>query len=109
MRAEAALLLIAVAMIVIIIEAGLADADHAGVLGRSYEFGGIDVGMLVGLVRMNADRRPDVRLALRRADDVGPFALAGRDVEHRRHPPLPRTRQHRRLLLDEPRIVEVTM
>ena len=42
---------------------------------------GAEIGMRVGLVRMDADAGPDVRLALGDGDDVVPLALARRDVE----------------------------
>ena len=38
---------------------------------------GAEVGMGVGLVRMNADAGPDIGLALGDGDDVAPFASAG--------------------------------
>ena len=72
----------AVAMVVIIIEAGLLDADHLQVAGLGGEMSSLRVGMEVGLVQVDADRRHDVILALRGADHRIPFAGAGRDVEH---------------------------
>ena len=75
----------------------------------STEPGGVDVGMQVGLVGMDADRRHDVILALGRADHRVPFAGAGRDVEHEVDPGRPRPRQHRRLVLDQALIVEVAV
>ena len=39
------------------------------------------IGVLVGLVRVDADARPDVGLALGGGDDPLPFAAPGRDVE----------------------------
>ena len=73
MRAEARLLPVAVAMVVIIIEPALADADDARMRGALDQLGGVDIGMLVGLVRMDADRRPDIGLALGGGDARRPI------------------------------------
>ena len=37
--------------------------------------------MRIGLMRVNADRRPDIVIRLGGGDDVTPLALLGRDVE----------------------------
>ena len=64
MRLEALALRRAVGLVVIIIEPALADRDHARMVGGLDQRRGAEVGMGVGLVRMDADARPDVGLAL---------------------------------------------
>src|SRR3546814_1532773 len=60
MGAEAALLPFPVAMVVIIIQAGLSYADDARMGCALDQLRGIDMRMLVRLMRMDADGRPDV-------------------------------------------------
>ena len=60
MRAEALALGGAVGLVVIIIEPALADRDHARVRRRLDQRRGAEVGMGVGLVRVDADAGPDV-------------------------------------------------
>src|SRR5438309_2571652 len=69
----------------------------------------LHVGMGVRLVRMDADRRPDVILSLGDANDVIPLALPRRDVEHRPHPGRARPGEHTLLILDEALIVQMAM
>jgi hypothetical protein len=53
---------VARAQVVVEIEAALADAHHPRVGGHAHQGGGVEVGGLLSLVRMGADRAPDVRL-----------------------------------------------
>src|SRR5207253_411579 len=62
MGAKAGTLSFTVAVIVIIIETGLADADHALMRGTLDQRGSLYVRMLVRLVGMNADRGPNIGL-----------------------------------------------
>ena len=73
------------------------------------ELGRIDIGVLVRLVRMDADGGPDVGLALSGGDDVVPLALAGRDVEHGGDTRGAGARQHGLLLLGDAFVVEVAV
>src|SRR4051794_25259012 len=63
MGPEARALPLAVAMVVIIIEAALADPDHPRMRRALRQQACVDVRMPVGLVRMDSDRGPDVGLA----------------------------------------------
>ena len=108
-RAKARLLPRAVAMVVIIVEAAFADTHHARVLRAFDQLGGIDMRMRVRLMRVDAHRRPDVRLALGGGDDRIPFAFARGDVEHRGDAAFPRPRQDRRLILGQPLVIQVAM
>jgi len=99
----------AVAMVVIIIEAGFTDPDHSGMTRRLDQLGRIHVRMLVRLVRMDADRRPDVGLTLGDGDHFIPFALACRNAEHARHAARAGAFDHRCLVLDQPLIIEVAV
>ena len=108
-RAEAAALPLAVAVIVVIIQAAFADPDHARMRGAGDELGGVDMCVLIGLVRVDADGRPDVRFALGGGQHLVPFALAGGDVEHRRDAARPGTGEHGGLLLDKTLVVQMAM
>src|SRR3546814_5609106 len=56
-----------------------------------------------------ADARPDVAVRLGRGEHRVPFALARRDVDHRRHTARTGACQHRVLLLGKSLVVEVTV
>jgi len=77
--------------------------------GALDQLGGVDIGMLVGFVRMDAHRRPDIGLALGNAQHVVPFAFARRDIEHRGNARRPSRRQHLALPLGQTLIVQMTM
>ena len=109
MGAKACLLPGAVALVVVIIEAGLADADHARVRGRVDQAGGVGVGVVVCLVRVDADRRPDVGLAVGERDDGVPLRDAGADTKHRPDPGSAGAGDDPGLILDQPGIVQVTV
>ena len=109
MRLEPLALRRAVGLVVKIIEAALADRDDARVVGRLDQRCGAEVRMGIGLVRVDADARPDVRLALGDGDDVAPFALAGRDVEEAGDAAFAGVLKHFGLTFDEAFVVEVAM
>src|SRR6478672_12602427 len=81
MRLEAFALRRAVRLVVIIIEAALADSDDTRMIGRLDQCSGAKIRVIVGLMWMDADAGPDVVLTFGQGDDVAPFALSGRDVE----------------------------
>jgi hypothetical protein len=76
MRREALALGGAVRLVVIIIEPAFADRDDLGVRGAFDKGGGAEIRVRVGLVRMNADARPDVAMPLGGGEDVAPLRLA---------------------------------
>jgi hypothetical protein len=96
-------------MIVVEIEPGFADADDAGVPRLGDERCGLHVGMRVGLVRVDADGSPHVPFPLRDGDDLIPFALPRRDVEHRLNARRAGAGEHALLVVDQALIVEVAM
>src|SRR3546814_9798036 len=49
-----------VALVVIIVEPGLADADDAWMRGAFHQLAGVDGGVLIGVVRVDADAGPDI-------------------------------------------------
>ena len=77
MRLEALALRRAVGLVVIIIEPALADRDHARMVGGLDQRRRAEVGMGVGLVRVDADAGPDVGLALGDGDDRRPIRAGG--------------------------------
>ncbi len=60
-------------------------------------------------MRVDADRSPDVALALGEPDHLAPFACARGNVEHRGHARRARALERRGLLLGQALIVEVTV
>src|SRR4051794_33094139 len=70
-----------VRLVIKIVQPALANRDHARVIRALDQSSSAEIGMGIGLVRMDADARPDVLIALRDGDDVAPFALPGGDVE----------------------------
>ena len=106
---EQVLLNLPVRMVVIVVEPGLADADHARVRSGFQKRGLAQIGMTIGLVRMDADTGPDIAFTLGRGDDVGPFALAGRDVEKSAHARLSRAPENLGLIFDQALVVEMAV
>ena len=49
-----------VVALVVVVEPGLADGDAFGMGGEPHEVGGLDVQFLVRVMRMRADRAPDL-------------------------------------------------
>ena len=109
MRAKQGLLRGAVGMVVIIIEAGLADGHHPGVRRSLQQNPLAHIGVFIGLMRVDADAGPDIRLLFGKGDDIGPFALAGGDVQEAADACRARARQHGLLLFDQPLVIEVAM
>src|SRR6478736_6088367 len=109
MRAEQRLLHLAVGLVVIIVESGLADADHFGMVGSLEQYRLAKVGVLVGLVRMNADAGPDVWLALGSADHPVPFATARGNIEKSADSGCPRPFENPWLVFGEAFVFEVAV
>ena len=81
MRLEPLALRFAVGLVVVIIEPAFADRDHPRVVGGLNQRGRAEIGMGVCFMGVNANTRPDVRVALGDRDDIVPLALARRDIE----------------------------
>ena len=109
MRAEAGALTIAVRMVVIIVEPGFSDRDDTAVRRLCDELGSVDIGMGIGLVRVDAHRGPNVGILLCRCNHLIPFTLARRDVEHSLDAGCTGTRERTRLIIDEPFVIQVTV
>src|SRR3546814_11074678 len=63
--AEAAFLLLAITVVIIIIKAGFPDADDLRMASAGLQLGGIHFRMRVSFMRMNANGRPYIGVALR--------------------------------------------
>ena len=98
MGAEALLLLVARAVLVVEIEAGLADADDLGMARRLDQAVGRALPLLLGLVRMDADRAPDVVVALGDGAHLLELVEPRADRQHARHAGRAGARQHARLV-----------
>lgn len=109
MAAKQALLCFAIGMLVIIVETGLTDPDHLGVVDGGAQPVLVHMLVLVRIVRVDPDAGEHVVIALSGGDDVVPFALAGRDVEKASDTGLPRAIEHGVLLLDEALVIEVAV
>ena len=109
MRPEPLALRGPVGLVVIIVEPAFADRDHARMRRRLDQRRRAEVGMRIRFVGMNADARPDIGMALGRADDVVPLLLAGRNIEKTATPARPGSRQHFLLPLGEALVIEVAM
>ena len=91
------LLRVARAVVVVIVEPGLADRHHLGMTRARDQLVGRDVELLVGMVRMRADRAEDVGKSLGDGEQLGVPLDPGRDRDDaRRRPPLARARPWRR-------------
>src|SRR3546814_11878002 len=80
--AEAAFLLLAITVVIIIIKAGFPDADDLRMASAGLQLGGIHFRMRVSFMRMNAHGRPYIGVALRSGQHRIPFIFARRNVEH---------------------------
>src|SRR5262249_38931761 len=109
MRLEALALCATVGFVVIIIEAALADRNHAEMVRSFDERRCPKIGVSICFVRMNAYARPDVRMALRHANDVTPFLPPCRDIEETTNAFFTRIFKDFVLALDEAFIIEVAM
>ena len=65
-RRKTGLLRVLGRVVVEVVEPGLADGDAAGMLAEADQVLGEDVQFLVGVVRMGADRAPDLGVLPRR-------------------------------------------
>src|SRR5262245_54727836 len=65
--------------------------------------------MLLGLVRVDADAGPDIRLALGSGDDVAPLAPARRRVEESLHARRASPFEHCLLVLNQALVVQVAV
>ncbi|MNE43630.1 hypothetical protein D3C80_1378160 [compost metagenome] len=81
-------LLVARAEVVVEVQTTFADADDARALGQSHQFVGGQLDMVLGFMRVGADRAPDV--IVRHGQGVG--GLKGRqlvrNLDHQTHPGL---------------------
>src|SRR5690606_17393570 len=109
MRAEQGPLQAAIGAVVIVVEPCLTDSDDPRVLSRCEESRFSEIRVLLRLVRMDADARPHVGLALGCGHYVSPFALPGGDVPECLHSRISCTAQHGGLVLDQAFVVEVAM
>ena len=75
--AEALLLRVARAVVVVIVEAGLADGDDFRMFGQRDQRLGVDVGLFRRVMRMGADRAEDVREFLRNRKHLRVFLARG--------------------------------
>ena len=108
--AKGARLGLARAVLVVVIEARLADADHAGMPREPGQQLGV-VGPLLhrGLVRMHADRAPHLRMVFREPAYAGEPAELGRDGDQRAHTRRLRAREHAVELVVKLGEIEVAM
>src|SRR5262245_18147844 len=84
--AEAPLLRITRAEVVMIVEAGYADRDSLRMLGEAHDLLDADIELLVGVVRMCADRAEHVGIALRDGKKLGAPVHPRRDRHHAPYP-----------------------
>lgn len=77
--------------------------------GARDELGSVDMRMLVGLMRVDADRRPHIGFALGGRQHLVPLALAGGDIEHRGDPARAGAFEHRLLILRQALVIQMTM
>ena len=82
MRAKPAFLRLPRRAVVVIVEPGFADCHHLWVPGESHEISCGYVGFFVRVVRMRADRAPDVVEALRDREQFLLLSDAGRNRDH---------------------------
>ncbi len=109
MRAENPLLGLARAVLVMEVEAGLADPDHARMRGEHAEFGRRRIGVIGGFVRMGADRAPDIVICLGNRAHCRKRVEPGADRQHRPDPSLSGAADHRLALGREIGKVEMAM
>ena len=105
MLAKTGFLLFAVAIIIIIIKTGFSDPDNLCMARTRDQFFCRHVTMMIGFVRMDANRRPYVILALCKPNHRVPFIFTGRYVEHGCNTGSSRPRQNISLLLDQALVI----
>ena len=108
-RFEPLALRLAVGLVVIIIEAALADGDDTRMIGCLGQCCGAEVRMRVGLVRVDPDAGPHVGVAFGDRDDVAPLLLPRGDVEETRDAATARIVEHFILSFDEAFVVQMAM
>ena len=92
---KAGFLRVARALVVVIVEAGLADRHHFRMLGKRDQRLGIDVEFLVGIMRMRADRAENLRIFLGNRQHLRQLTHAGGDGDHAADAGRPRPPDHR--------------
>src|SRR5260221_7513108 len=98
MGAEAFDLFVPRAVLIVEIEPGLADAHDLGMLRGLDEAIGRALSLLLRLVRMNADRAPDVVMALGNGANALELVEPGADRQHARDAGRASPRKHARLV-----------
>ena len=96
--AEALGLLLARAVLVVEVEAGLADADDLGMARRLDQAVGRALPLLLRLVRMNAHRAPDIGMAFGDRAHLVELVEPRADGQHAGHARAAGARQHARLV-----------
>jgi hypothetical protein len=91
------------------VEPGFADGDDLGMAGGFQQRAAAQILVGVGLVRVDADTRKNIRLARGGADYLVPLGLAGRDVEEGPHPRGPGAFEHALTVLDQAFVFQMTM
>ena len=85
MHTEQRLLRRPVGLVVVVIEPGFTDPDHLRVLCRLEQGLARQIGMGIGIVRVDADAGPNICFASGGSDHLVPLCLLGRDVEETLH------------------------
>ena len=83
--AEALLLRIARAVVVVIVEPGFADRHHLGMARRRHQVGGRNIELLVGVMRMGSHRAVDVGESLRNRKQIALLLHPRGDCHHAPH------------------------
>ena len=109
MGAEALGLLVARAVLVVEVEPGLADADDLGMARRLDQAVGRALPLLLRLVRMDADRAPDVVVALGDRAHLVELVEPRADGQHARDAGRAGAREHARLVAGKLGKVEMAM
>ena len=107
--AEAALLRVARAVVVVIVEPGLPDRHHLGMTRARDQLVDRDVELLVGVVRMGADRAIDVGKALGDREQLGVALDPRRDGDDAGDAGCLRARDHGIELAGEVRKIEMAV
>ena len=102
-------LVVARAVLIEIVEAGLSDAHDLRVRGMSDELTGFVDGFLGCLMRMNADRAPDVWMSLGHGPHARESIKTRADRQHAANACGPRAVHHCREFAAEFRVIEMTV
>ena len=109
MLAKALCLRVARALVVVIVEAGLADRHDFRIFRQSDQRFGVDIQFLMRVVRMGADRAENLRKFLRDRQHLRKFAHARADGDQARDAGGARARDHRVELGGEIRKIQVAV